>query len=119
MALQVSKDIENLAKAAEERRKLEEQGIGMAEAGLGLGAAGFAAQTGRTPAPAPASKLSPFAQKVAAADKARMAQGATTSTQATTRAAQGSTQITPAITRAASLYPSAIEPPAPLINCEV
>lgn len=71
MPLQVSKDIENLAKAAEERRKLEEQGIGMAEAGLGLGAAGFAAQTGRTPAPAPAPKLSPFAQQVADADAAR------------------------------------------------
>lgn len=109
MALQVSKDIENLAKAAEEKRKLEEQGIGMTEAGLGLGGAAFAAQTGRTPAPAPAPKLSPFAQQVAAADKARMAQGATTSTQATTRAAQGSAQITPAITRAASLYPSAIQ----------
>ena len=75
MALQVSKDIENLAKAAEERRKLEEQGIGMAEAGLGLGGAAFAAQTGRTPAPASPPKLSPFAQQVADADAARLASG--------------------------------------------
>lgn len=40
MALQVSKDIENLAKAAEERRKLEEQGIG---AGTILGVGGASA----------------------------------------------------------------------------
>ena len=71
MALQVSKDIENLAKAAEERRKQEEQGIGMAEAGLGLGGAAFAAQTGRTPAPTSPPKLSPLAQKIAAQDVAR------------------------------------------------
>ena len=75
MALQVSKDIEDLAKAAEEKRKQEEQGIGIAEAGLGLGAAGFAAQTGRTPAPAPPPKLSPLAQKIAAQDTARLASG--------------------------------------------
>lgn len=75
MALQVSKDIQNLANAAEERRKQEEQGIGIAEAGLGLGGAAFAAQTGRTPAPTPPPKLSTFAQQVADADAARLASG--------------------------------------------
>ena len=47
----------------------------MTEAGLGLGGAAFAAQTGRTPAPAPAPKLSSFAQKIAYADEVKLATG--------------------------------------------
>lgn len=87
MALQVSKDIQNLANAAEERRKREEQGIDPEMlGGLGLGAAGFAAQTGRTPAPTPPPKLSPLAQKIAAQDAAKRQATQTASTAAKTAA---------------------------------
>ena len=41
--------------------------------GLGLGGAAFAAQTGRLPTPVPSGNLSPFAQRVAANDAARLA----------------------------------------------
>jgi hypothetical protein len=96
MASQVSKNIQALAEAAEERRRLQEQirqqeqsgpeeqgsreeqrgrkeqSTAPSLAGLGLGSAAFAAQTGRGPANAPAPKLSSFAQQVAATDTARL-----------------------------------------------
>jgi hypothetical protein len=68
----------------DEEEELENTLIGQEEApgintgdvmmgGLGLGGAAFAAQTGRAPTPTPSGPLSPFAQRVAANDAARLA----------------------------------------------
>jgi hypothetical protein len=70
MALQVSKNIQALAEAAEEKRRQQEQGFDPSVAGLGLGGGFVASQVGGQASTS--SKLSPFAQQVAAADTARL-----------------------------------------------
>jgi hypothetical protein len=70
MALQVSKNIQALADAAEEKRRQQEQGFDPSVAGLGLGGGFVASQVGGQASTS--SKLSPFAQQVAAADTARL-----------------------------------------------
>jgi hypothetical protein len=70
MALQVSKNIQALADAAEEKRRQQEQGFDPSVAGLGLGGGVVASQIGGQASTS--SKLSPFAQQVAAADTARL-----------------------------------------------
>ena len=70
MASQVSKNIQALAEAAEERRRLKEQGLDPSVAGLGLGGGFVASQVGGKASTS--SKLSPFAQKIADADTARL-----------------------------------------------
>jgi hypothetical protein len=70
MAPQVSKNIQALAEAAEEKRRQQEQGFDPSVAGLGLGGGFVASQVGGQASTS--SKLSPFAQQVAAADTARL-----------------------------------------------
>jgi hypothetical protein len=70
MALQVSKNIQALAEAAEEKRRQQEQDFDPSVAGLGLGGGFVASQVGGQASTS--SKLSPFAQQVAAADTARL-----------------------------------------------
>jgi hypothetical protein len=70
MAQQVSKNIQALAEAAEEKRRQQEQGFDPSVAGLGLGGGVVASQIGGQASTS--SKLSPFAQQVAAADTARL-----------------------------------------------
>jgi hypothetical protein len=70
MASQVSKNIQALADAAEEKRRQQEQGFDPSVAGLGLGGGFVASQVGGQASTS--SKLSPFAQQVAAADTARL-----------------------------------------------
>jgi hypothetical protein len=70
MAPQVSKNIQALADAAEEKRRQQEQGFDPSVAGLGLGGGFVASQVGGQASTS--SKLSPFAQQVAAADTARL-----------------------------------------------
>jgi hypothetical protein len=70
MAQQVSKNIQALAEAAEEKRRQQEQGFDPSVAGLGLGGGVVASQVGGQASTS--SKLSPFAQQVAAADTARL-----------------------------------------------
>jgi hypothetical protein len=70
MAQQVSKNIQALAEAAEEKRRQQEQGFDPSVAGLGLGGGFVASQVGGQASTS--SKLSPFAQQVAAADTARL-----------------------------------------------
>jgi hypothetical protein len=70
MALQVSKNIQALAEAAEEKRRQQEQGFDPSVAGLGLGGGFVASQVNGQASTS--SKLSPFAQQVAAADTARL-----------------------------------------------
>jgi hypothetical protein len=69
-APQVSKNIKALADAAEEKRRQQEQGFDPSVAGLGLGGGFVASQVGGQASTS--SKLSPFAQQVAAADTARL-----------------------------------------------
>jgi hypothetical protein len=70
MALQVSKNIQALAEAAEEKRRQQEQGFDPSVAGLGLGGGFVASQVNGQASTS--LKLSPFAQKVAATDAARL-----------------------------------------------
>ena len=70
MASQVSKNIQALAEAAEERRRLKEQGLDPSVAGLGLGGGFVASQVGGQPSTS--MRLSSFAQQVAANDAARL-----------------------------------------------
>jgi hypothetical protein len=70
MAPQVSKNIQALADAAEEKRRQQEQGFDPSVAGLGLGGGFVASQVGGQASTS--SRLSPFAQQVAAADTARL-----------------------------------------------
>jgi hypothetical protein len=70
MAPQVSKNIQALADAAEEKRRQQEQGFDPSLAGLGLGGGFVASQVGGQASTS--SRLSPFAQKVAATDAARL-----------------------------------------------
>jgi hypothetical protein len=70
MAQQVSKNIQALADAAEEKRRQQEQGFDTSVAGLGLGGGFVASQVGGQASTS--SRLSPFAQQVAAADTARL-----------------------------------------------
>jgi hypothetical protein len=70
MALQVSKNIQALADAAEEKRRQQEQGFDPSVAGLGLGGGFVASQVNGQASTS--LKLSPFAQKVAATDAARL-----------------------------------------------
>jgi hypothetical protein len=70
MALQVSKNIQALADAAEEKRRQQEQGFDPSVAGLGLGGGVVASQVNGQASTS--LKLSPFAQKVAATDAARL-----------------------------------------------